>query len=305
MPRRHVLLASAIAVVWGVNFVVIDVGLDDFPPLLFVALRFTLVAFPAVLFVRRPDVELRWLLGVGSFMCLGQFALLFVAMDQGMPAGLASLVLQAQVLFTIVLAVVFLGERPRPLQIAGAVVALAGIAVIAVGRGGNVPVGALALSIGAAASWGVGNICTRKAQASDALALLVWASLIPPVPLAALSLGLGEGAPSIAAGGIFAVLYVVVGATFFGFGSWAWLMRRHPASRVVPFALLVPPVGIASAWVTLGEEPSAAELIGAGVVLAGLAIATSAVTASGPRGRLLRWLPSPSAPAASSPRSPA
>jgi O-acetylserine/cysteine efflux transporter len=305
MPARHVLLAVAIAVVWGINFVVIHVGLADFPPLLFVALRFTLVAFPAVLFVRRPDVELRWLLGVGVFLCMGQFALLFVAMDQGLPAGLASLVLQAQVLFTIALAVVFLGERPRPLQVAGALVALAGILVIALGRGGSVPLGALALSIAAAAAWGVGNVCTRKAQASDALGLLVWASLIPPLPLAALSLALGEGAPSIGAGGVLAVLYVVVGSTFFGFGAWAWLMRRHPASRVVPFALLVPPVGIASAWIALGEQPNTAELIGAGIVLLGLAVATSAVTTSSRRGTLWRWLPLPSARTANSPRSPA
>jgi O-acetylserine/cysteine efflux transporter len=305
MPARHVLLAVAIMVVWGVNFVVIHVGLADFPPLLFVALRFTLVAFPAVLFVRRPVVELRWLLGVGVFMCMGQFALLFVAMDQGLPAGLASLVLQAQVLFTIALAVVFLGERPRPLQVAGALVALGGILVIALGRGGNVPLGALALSIGAAASWGVGNICTRKAQASDALGLLVWASLIPPLPVAALSLALGEGAPSIGAGGVLAVLYVVIGSTFFGFGSWAWLMRRHPASRVVPFALLVPPVGIAAAWVALGEQPNTAELAGAGIVLLGLAVATSAVTTSPRRGTLRAWLRLPNAQTASSQRSPA
>src|SRR3954454_9585661 len=222
MPARHVLLALAIAVVWGVNFVVIHVGLADFPPLLFVALRFALIAFPAVLFVSRPNVPLRWVLAIGLFLSAGQFGLLFVAMDQGLPAGLASLVLQVQVLFTIALAVVVLGERPRRLQVAGALIALGGIAVIALGRGGDVPLGALALSIGAAASWGVGNICTRRAQAPDAVALLVWASLIPPLPLAALSLALGEGAPSIGLGGMFAVLYVVAGATFFGFGSWAW-----------------------------------------------------------------------------------
>src|SRR3954447_19495117 len=291
MPTRHVLLAMGIAVVWGINFVVIHAGLADFPPLLFVALRFTLVAVPAILFVRRPDVELRWLLGVGTFMCLGQFGLLFVAMDQGLPAGLASLVLQAQVVFTIALAVVFLGERPRPRQIAGAAVALGGIAVIAAGRGGSVPLGALALSIAAAASWGIGNICTRRAQASDALALLVWASLIPPLPLLALSLALGEGAPSIGVGGVLSVLYVVLAATFFGFGSWAWLLRRHPASRVVPFALLVPVAGVASAWVALGEQPNTAELVGAGIVLAGLSVATVTVTASDGRSSLRTWRP--------------
>jgi O-acetylserine/cysteine efflux transporter len=291
MPARHALLAVAIAVVWGVNFVVIHVGLGDFPPLLFVALRFTLVAFPAVFFVRRPKVPLRSVLAIGLFLSAGQFGLLFVAIDRGLPAGLASLVLQVQVLFTIALAVAFLGERPRRAQIAGALVALGGIAIIALGRGGSVPLGALALSIGAAASWGVGNICTRRAQADDPVALLVWSSLVPPLPLAGLSLALDEGGPSIGVGGVLAVLYVVVGATFFGFGSWAWLLRRHPASRVVPFALLVPVAGIGSAWLALGEEPNAAELAGASVVLAGLAIATSAVTASGRGSRLRRWLP--------------
>jgi O-acetylserine/cysteine efflux transporter len=308
MPARHSLLAVAVAVVWGVNFVVIHEGLADFPPLLFVALRFALVAFPAVFFLSRPRVPLRLVLGVGVFMCTGQFALLFVAMDRGLPAGLASLVLQMQVLFTMAFAVVMLAERPSARQIGGALLALAGMALIAAGRGGNVPLGALALSVGAAASWGVGNICARRAQADDPLALLVWASLVPPLPLMALSLALGEGAPSIGLGGVLSVLYVVVGATFFGFGSWVWLMRRHPASRVAPFTLLVPPVGIAAAWALLGERPSGAELAGAGVVLAGLAIAT--VTTSGRRGTLRAWLPSrttspvSTARAMSSPRSP-
>ena len=304
MPARHALLACTVAVVWGVNFVVIHEGLADVPPLLFVALRFTLVAFPAVLFLDRPRVPLRLVLGVGAFMCTGQFALLFVAMDRGLPAGLASLVLQMQVLFTIAFAVVLLGERPTARQVGGALLALGGMAVIAAGRGGNVPLGALALSIGAAASWGAGNICARRAQADDPLALLVWASLIPPLPLAGLSLALGEGAPSIGLGGVLSVLYVVVAATFFGFGSWVWLMRRHAASRVAPFTLLVPPVGIAAAWVLLGEQPGAAELAGAGIVLLGLAVATVTVTASGTRGTVRRWLPSPNAPAVSSPRSP-
>lgn len=304
MPARHALLAIAVAIVWGVNFVVIHEGLADFPPLLFVALRFALVAFPAVLFLERPRVPLRLVLGVGLFMCTGQFALLFVAMDQGLPAGLASLVLQMQVLFTIAFAVVALGERPSARQVGGALLALAGMAVIAAGRGGNVPLGALALSIGAAASWGVGNICARRAQADNPLALLVWASLIPPLPLTALSLALGEGAPSIGAAGVLSVLYVVVGATFFGFGSWVWLMRRHAASRVAPFTLLVPPVGILAAWVALGEQPGVAELTGAGVVLVGLGLATVTVTTAAARGTLRRWLPSPNAPAVSSPRSP-
>ncbi len=283
MPRRHILLAVAVTVAWGVNFVIIDVGLKSFPPLLFAALRFTLVVFPAVFFIRRPPVPARWVLGVGLFMSAGQFGLLFVGMHAGLPAGLASLVLQLQAVFTIGLAVAFLGERPRPVQLAGAAVALGGIGIIGAGRAHGVPLGALLLCVGAAASWGVGNICNRRAQAPDALGLLVWSSLVPPLPLYGLSLLLegphriGHALGTLHPGGVLALLYVVVVSTAFGFGSWTWLLRRHPASRVAPFTLLVPPVGIMAAWIALGERPGGAEIVGALVVLVGLALVTSSL----------------------------
>jgi O-acetylserine/cysteine efflux transporter len=283
MPTRHVLLACAVAVVWGVNFVVIDAGLESFPPLLFAALRFTLVALPAVLFVRRPGVGVAWVLAVGVFLSAGQFGLLFVGMDQGMPAGLASLVLQLQAVFTVLLAVSLLHERVAPGQIAGAAVAFAGIGVIAGGRADGVPLLAFALTVGAAASWGMGNVCTRRAQARDAASLLVWSSLVPPIPLALLSLqfegadAMGDALATLDPGGVAALLYVVVLSTAFGFGTWTWLLRRHPASRVAPFTLLVPVVGILSAWVALEETPNAAEMSGAGVVLIGLALTMRAL----------------------------
>ena len=274
MPRRHVLLALAVAVVWGVNFVVIDVGLDSFPPLLFVALRFALIALPAVFFFRRPAVHWGWILAIGTFMSTGQFALLFVAMDLGMPAGLASLVLQLQVIFTIGLAAVTLDERPTRNQVVGACVAFAGMGVIATGRAEAVPLGALLLCVAAATSWAIGNVCTRQAQAPDARAMLVWSSLVPPIPLAALSLATEDvQSATFDLGGVLALLYVVIAATAFGFGVWTWLLRQHAAAKVVPFALAVPPFGIGSAWIALGEQPNAAELAGAGLVLSGLALA--------------------------------
>jgi len=288
MPARHVLLAVAVAIVWGINFVLIDVGLRTFPPLLFAALRFTLVAFPAVFFLRRPPVPLRWVIGVGTFMSAGQFGLLFVAIHSGLPAGLASVVLPTQAIFTIALAVALLGERPQLTQLAGSGIGLAGIGPIAAGRAHNVSLGALLLGIGAALSWGIGNICTRRAQAPDALALLVWSSLVPPLPLLTLSLALegpdriGAALNGLDAGGLLALLYVVVAATAFGFGTWTWLLRRHPASRVAPFTLLVPPVGIAATWIALGEQPNTGELAGTAVVLAGLALVTSAARAGRP-----------------------
>ena len=279
MPGRHVALAVAVAVVWGVNFVVIHVGLDSFPPLLFAALRFGLMAFPAVLFVRRPPVALQLVVGVGLFIGVGQFGLLFVAMDQGMPAGLASLVLQLQAVFTTVFAVVLLGERPRRRQLAGMAVALAGIAVIGAGRAEAVPLLAVALCVLAAASWGAGNVCTRLAQAPDAFALLVWSCLAAPVPLALLSLvfegptAMGDALASMELSGVLALAYLVVMATAFGYGVWTWLLKRHPASTVAPFTLIVPVVGIASAWAALDEVPTVGEWAGSGITLGGLALA--------------------------------
>ncbi len=187
MPTRHVAIATAVAVIWGVNFVVIHVGLDHFPPLLFAALRFFLVAL-ALPFVPRPGVPVRYVIAVGVFLSAGQFSLLFIGMDQGMPAGLASLVLQLQAAFTVGLAVLLLGERPHPAQLAGGIIALTGIGLIAAGRASVVPLGALALTIGAAFSWGLGNVATRKARSPNPLGLLVWSSLVPPLPLLSLSL---------------------------------------------------------------------------------------------------------------------
>jgi O-acetylserine/cysteine efflux transporter len=272
MPRRHIAAAVVVAVVWGVNFVVIHVGLEHFPPLLFAALRFGLVAL-ALPFVPRPGVPWRYVAGVGLFICVGQFALLFLGMAHGMPAGLASLVLQLQAAFTVGLAVALLGERPSGGQLAGGALALLGIGVIAAGRAQGVPLGALALTVGAAASWGVGNIVTRRARPPHALGLLVYASAVAPLPLLVLSLLTEDySGVSLDAGGVLALLYVVILSTFGGFGVWTALMARHPASSVAPFTLLVPIAGIAAAWAWLGEAPSAPELAGAALVMGGLAL---------------------------------
>lgn len=294
MRPPDVALAVLVAVIWGVNFVVIDIGLGHFPPLLFAALRFALVALPAVLFIGRPGVGVRWVLAVGLLLGAGQFGLLFVGMDLGMPAGLASLVLQAQALFTVLFGAVLLAERPRAEQLAGIGVASAGLAVIALDRSAAVPAAAVLLVLGAAASWAAGNVAVRKAQPRNALRLLVWASLVPPLPLAALSLLL-EGPDAgwaaltdLSSTGLAALAYLVVLATLVGFGIWTALLRRYPAGTVAPFSLLVPVVGITTAWAVLGEVPTADEIVGTGLVLAGLLLLTRALPApatyaAGPR----------------------
>jgi O-acetylserine/cysteine efflux transporter len=284
VPRRHILLALAVAALWGVNFVAIDYALESFPPLLLGALRFTLVAFPAVFFLPRPPIAWRYVVAVGLSLSAVQFGLLFVSIHVGMPAGLASLVMQLNAVFTVGLAVAFLGERPGPRQLAGALVAFGGIGLIAADRSGShVPIGAFLLCVGAAASWGVGNVVVRIAQAPNALALMVWSALVAPLPLLGLSLAF-EGPVEIANGlshasvkSIGGLLFVVIVASLFGYGSWAWLIKRHAASKVAPFSLLVPVFGIGAAWMALGEKPAALEIVGAIVVICGLGLVTAAL----------------------------
>jgi O-acetylserine/cysteine efflux transporter len=191
-----------------VNFVVIAIGLKSFPPLLFAALRFGLIVFPAIFFVPRPDVRWPAVVAVGLFICVGQFGLLFVAMNIGLPAGLASVIAPLQPVFTIPLAVVALGERPSLRQVGGVSLAIIGLGTIAASRAHGVPLLAVALGVASAASWGCGNVVTRAAGAKRAFSLLVWSSLVAPVPLLGLSLifeGVGRwqwrgGGPEVRAG---------------------------------------------------------------------------------------------------------
>ena len=291
MPRRHTVLALVVAACWAVNFVVIDIGLESFPPLLFAALRFGLTAFPAILLVPRPDV--RWLavVAVGFFICVGQFGLLFVAMSAGLPAGLASVIAPLQPVFTIPLAAVALGERPTARQAEGVALAVVGIGAIASGRAHGVPLGAVALGIVSAASWGCGNVVTRAAGTTRPFSLLVWSSVVAPAPLLGLSL-VFEGtarwhraAYSINSSGLLALGYVVIVSTFFGYGVWYRLMSRHPVSTVAPFTLLIPVVGIVTAWVVRGEHPTWGELLGSLIVLVGLALALGLLDAFAARRR--------------------
>jgi O-acetylserine/cysteine efflux transporter len=280
MRPSHLALAVLVAALWGVNFVVIDVGLEHFPPLLFCALRFLVAAVPAVFFVRRPKVALRWVVSVGLTLGVAKFGLLFIGMNQGMPAGLSSLVLQIQAVFTALLAITLLGERPGRARLVGMAVAFGGIVLAAIDEGTSGPLGAFALVIAAAAFWGVSNILTRKASPPDALSWMVWVSLVPPLPLFVLSLlfeGPGADLDALRAldwSGAGAIVYVAWVTTVFGFGVWGFLLRTYDASAVAPFSLLVPVFGMSSAALLLGESVSPLRW-GAAVLLVGGVAVTS------------------------------
>jgi len=277
VPARSVALVVLVTAIWGINFVVIHEGLEHFPPLLFNALRFALMALPAVFLVGRPQVPWRFVLGIGFALGVVKFGMVFVSLDLGMPVGLSSLLLQVQVIFTMVLAGFVLRERPRREQIAGAVIAFAGLAVIGVDRAASAPIVPFLLMVGGAAAWGVSNVLTRMAQPPNALALLVWASLVAPLPSLGLSLVLegpaeiGDALSGTDASAVAALLFVALVSGLFGFAAWTSLLKRHTAAAVTPFALLVPVFGIASAALLLGERPTALELGGAVLICAGLA----------------------------------
>ncbi|MFE4645177.1 EamA family transporter [Streptomyces sp. NPDC056730] len=299
MRTTHIALAVLVAAVWGVNFVVIEVGLGHFPPLLFSALRFLAAALPAVFFMGRPKVAWKWVIGVGLVLGVAKFGLLFVGMDQGMPAGLSSLVLQIQAVFTALFAAVALGERPGRVRLLGMAVALAGIAVAAVDEGASGPLLAFTLVIAAAACWGVSNVLTRKASPPDALNFMVWVSAVPVLPLLGLSL-LFEGPDADLAAlraldgtGIGVILYVAWVTTVFGFGAWGFLLRRYPASSVAPFSLLVPVFGMSSAALLLSECVSPLRWCAAALLVGGVAL-TSLSRTGGPT----TPLPAEQAPAA-------
>ncbi|MGL4743714.1 MAG: EamA family transporter [Dermatophilaceae bacterium] len=273
VPLRDMLAASAVMVVWGVNFVVIDWGLRDVPPLLFVALRFAVVVF-ALPFVARPAAPLRRILAVGAAMSLGQFALLYSALAVGMPPGLASLVLQLQAAVTVVVAAIVLAERPLPVQWAGVATGVGGLGVVAVGRGGAVPLIGLVLTLGAAVSWAVGNVLVRRLEVPGGLGLTVWSALVVPLPMLALSMLLDGPATvvnalgSLTARAWLSTLYTAGVASLVGYAVWNRLLEKHPASQVAPFTLLVPPIGILVAWLVAGERLTLASATG-GLLLVG------------------------------------
>lgn len=278
MAVPHILLALITVFLWGFNFVVIKVGVMDMPPLFLTALRYLFAAVPLIFFLPRPNVPWKHMVLYGMVMGCAQFGLLYTAIKWGLPAGLASLVMQSQAFFTMALAVMLLGEIPLKSHIAGAVVAFSGLAVIGLERLNISAMVPLLMCVGAAFSWAIGNIVNRKVGRVNAISFVAWTSLVPVLPLVALSLVL-EGPQAISAGLATAnvmtalvVVYMAYGATIVGAGIWSFLLLRYPAGTVAPFSLLVPIVGFIGAYFAFGEEITPLEIIGSALVVVGLAL---------------------------------
>lgn len=276
MRPRDILLAVGIAAVWGLNFIAIEIGVARVPALLFCALRLAAAALPLLVVRRGPGVPWRWVFA--SALCLGvlHFSLFFLGMAHGLPAGLTSLVLQSQAVFTMLFAIPLLRERPSGRQIGGILVATAGMGIVASGVGGARPPFAFALVLASAAFWGLNNIVVRTAAPPDMLAFLMWMGAVGALPLAGVSLLVdGPSADlaalrSIDAAALGALAYTSALSTLVGFGLWGVLLKKYGAGTVAPFSMLVPFFGMSSAALVLNEALAPTDVLGGVLVIGGI-----------------------------------
>lgn len=290
MKKKDIILALLLVTIWGVNFTVIKLGLGGVPSMLLVALRYLLTVFPAIFFIKKPNTEWKYIVMYGLFVGVGQFACLFYAMEIGMPAGIASIVLQIQAFISPVLAMLFLNERLKTKQIIGFIIAASGLVIIGMANAksgiDSIPIAAIVLNLLAPFFWAASNIVARiasdKAQAKgeklDMFSLVVWSGLIPPIPMFGLALLLDTPetiwniVTNLSGISIFAIVYLAFGATLFGYGVWSVLLGKYPMSKVAPLPLTVPIIALLSARVVLEEQLSSMQWVGVTVILIGLVI---------------------------------
>lgn len=282
--EKDLLLVALVPVLWGLNFPATSFALRHFPPIFAAFLRFTILSVPAVLFVPRPRVAFKWLLGCGLGLGAFQFGFLYLGMVAGMPSGLASLVLQASAPFTVVLSGIFLHEHLTRRQVVGVSAAVLGLLVIAIDKGRSAALLPVLLTLLAALGWASGNIFSRLAKAPKPFHLTMWMSLVPVLPLGLLSLlvegphrdghALATAFTRPAMPSVLGLLYVIVFASIAGYGIWNTMLTRHAASEVAPWSMLVPVVGVLSSWAVFGEEPTLVELVAGLLVIGGVLHAT-------------------------------
>lgn len=288
MKRKDLILALLVVIVWGANFTVISLGLDGVPSMLLVALRFTLVAFPAVFFIKKPNIEWKYILSYGFAVGVGQFGCLFYAMELGMPAGLASIIAQLQAFISPLLGAIFLKEKLKAKQIIGFLIAATGLTLIGIASTSNgassIPLGALLLTICAPIFWAISNLIARNAsnlvasrgEKLNMLNLVVWGSLVPPLPMLGLALLIDRPSTlinslmNLSPISIFSALYLGFASTLFGYGYWSILISKYPLSKITPLSLLVPITGLLTARIILSEQLTKFQWVGVSIILFGL-----------------------------------
>ena len=301
MTPIYTALAVLVTFIWGVNFTFIAWGLESFPPLMLTALRFFFTAVPLVFFLKPPKFNRTLLIyAIGTFVM--QYAFIFTAMHLGASAGLTALLLQIQIFITVLLAYFILGEAVSRMQIIGMLVGVLGLSVIALNLGGDMPLAGFVCILIAAIGWSFGNIASKqvstqamqqgsdgaiissnsgrnKASALSALALVVWGGLIACVILTLSSLIFETEAWQLATfneaslKSWLSLGFIVYVSTLIGFGLWAHLLSQNTASKVMPFALLVPVFGMTTSVLLTGEVVTWWKMLAMILILSGLVLA--------------------------------
>ena len=298
MTPIHIALAVLVTFIWGVNFTFIAWALESFPPLMLTALRFFFTAVPLVLFLKPPKFNRTlFIYAIGTFVM--QYAFVFTAMHLGASAGLTALLLQVQIFITVLLAYVILGESVGRMQIIGMLVGVLGLGVIALNLGGDMPLVGFICILIAAIGWSFGNIASKqastqksssmssalsanknnKASALSALALVVWGGLIACIILTLSSVLFESEAWHLATftqasfKSWLSLGFIVYISTLIGFGLWAHLLSQNIASKVMPFALLVPVFGMATSVLLIGEMVTWWKMLAMVLILSGLILA--------------------------------
>jgi len=290
MKKKDFMLALLVVIVWGANFTVIKLGLGGVPSMLLVALRY-LTVLPALFFVKKPEIDWKYGLAYGFSVGVLQFSCLFYALEIGMPAGLSSIILQSAAFMTPLLAAVFLKEKLKLTQMAGLVVAGGGLYLIgrSSGDGGaaSISILALILTLAAAFFWAISNVILKFASNKlekegkklDMVGVVIWTSLVPPLPLFVMSMI--KDSPQVVINtimnlspmSIFSIIYLAFGATIFGYGAWNVLLGKYEASKIAPLSLMVPVTGLITARLILGEFMTPMQWAGGMIIILGLVIA--------------------------------
>lgn len=275
MKAIHMGMALMVVTIWGINFSVIKLGLGDFPPILFSALRFAVVAIPACFIVPFPKVPIRYVLGVGISLGIIKFALLFVGMDLGASPGLSSLLLQMQVIFTILLSTLLFKEKLNRFQCIGIGLSAVGFVLIATQSSGDMTSIGFILIIMAAAAWAVSNLFMKKMPQTNMFHFMVWISIIPPLPLLGLSYfmeskEIWETLSQVSTTGVLALGYTAFLSTLLTFAIWGYLLRIYPAATVTPFALFIPIAGMICAAIVFDEAFEPMEQLATVFIMSGL-----------------------------------
>lgn len=277
MKATDVALAVLVAAIWGFAFVATKIGLESFTPTQLTAIRFLVACLP-ILFVARPSVSWMWLIGIGLILFAGQFLLLFFGMVYGMPPGIASVTMQTQAFFTILIAALILRDVPTAKQPVGIGISFLGLVLIGLSVGADLTYLGLGLTLGGALSWAVGNVLVKRIGNVDMLSLVVWASLVPPLPALAVSALIDDQASLVTAVAnaswmsIWSALYLGLVATVFAYAIWGKLLRDYSTALVVPFALLAPCAGAVSSAIVFGERFGTLRSAGMGLILIGLVL---------------------------------